>query len=130
MYQNYFPNFNQFQPYNFNQSLPTNTNKIYVNGLEDVRNRPLQANSDFIFLDNDKPLIYQKIVDSKGQFEVKTFQIQEILPQASTKQEALNNLPTYVEKKEFDKLLSEFESFRSKFVSKKGESNGTTTNGN
>ena len=69
-------------PYNNNLSAPppqtpnasmTNTNKIYVNGEDDARNRWLPPNSDYIFLDNDKAIIYQKIVDSKGQFEIKAF---------------------------------------------------------
>ena len=37
-----------------------NTNKIYVTGIEDARARQLPPNSDFIFLDNDKPLLYRK----------------------------------------------------------------------
>ena len=53
----------------------TNTNKIYVSGIEEVKNRPLPFNSDMLFIDNDKPLVYQKTVDSKGQFEVKVFDI-------------------------------------------------------
>lgn len=62
----------------------TNTNKIFVNGIEDVRNCRLPANSDYIFLDNDKAIIYQKIVDSKGQFEVKAFTITPYVEQPVT----------------------------------------------
>jgi hypothetical protein len=93
MFQNNYPNsFNvapmptAMQPYGYTtptypmQNTPvvpaqTNTNKIFVNGIEDVRNCRLPANSDYIFLDNDKAIIYQKLVDSKGQFEVKAFTI-------------------------------------------------------
>lgn len=57
------------------QTPQTNTNKIYVTGIDDVRNRMLPTSSDYVFLDNDKPLLYQKIVDSKGQFDVKVFDI-------------------------------------------------------
>ena len=42
------------------QQAQSNTNKLYVNGIEDVRLRNLPNNSDYIFLDNDKPLIYRK----------------------------------------------------------------------
>lgn len=86
------------------QSAPvpsTNTNKIFVNGIEDVRNRSLLANSDYLFLDNDKPLLYQKVVDNKGQFEVKVFDIIPHKEEAQVK-------PDYVLKSEFDKLYDEF----------------------
>lgn len=68
---------NSFTPnYNMpNIPVQTNTNKIFVNGLDEVRNYRLPANSDYVFLDNDKAIIYQKVVDSKGQFEVKAFTI-------------------------------------------------------
>lgn len=62
----------------------TNTNKIYVTGIEDVRNRALPTGSDYVFLDNDKPLLYQKIVDSKGQFDVKIFDITPHVEQPTT----------------------------------------------
>lgn len=79
----------------------TNTNKIFVNGIEDVRNRPLSANSDYMFLDNDKPLLYQKVVDNKGQFEVKVFDITPHKEDAPIQTE-------YVLKSDFDKLYVEF----------------------
>ena len=70
----YAPTYNAPQP--VPQQAPSmNTNKIFVNGIDDVRSRIVPPNSDFMFLDNDKPLIYQKIVDAKGQFEVKVFDI-------------------------------------------------------
>lgn len=52
-----------------------NTNKIYVNGIEDVRCRQLPSGSDFIFLDNDKPLIYRKTTDATGKMDVQVFKI-------------------------------------------------------
>ena len=54
-----------------------NTNKIYVTGVEDARARQLPPNSDFIFLDNDKPLLYRKTVDATGKMEIKAFKISE-----------------------------------------------------
>ena len=53
----------------------TATNKIYVTGIEDVKARQLPNNSDYLFLDNDKPLIYRKVVDSTGRMEVQVFSI-------------------------------------------------------
>lgn len=70
------------QPYGYPmpqqyQAPTTNTNKIFVGGIEDVKNRALMPNSDVIFLDNDKPLLYVKTVDSKGQYDIKTYKISE-----------------------------------------------------
>ena len=84
----------------------TNTNKIFVNGMADVRSRILPPNSDYAFLDNDKPLLYQKIVDSKGQFEVKVF---DIIPhkEDTTPTAPSVDLSKYVLKTDFDKLTTE-----------------------
>lgn len=114
-----------------NQAVNTNTNKIYVSGVEDVRNMRLNPNSDYIFLDNDKPIIYQKIVDGKGQFEVKSF---DIVPH--TEKEVSKNtnidLSEYVLRKDFNTLQDEIRTLRneiekySKELSKSEVSNGTT----
>lgn len=59
------------------QPAQMNTNKIYVTGIEDARARQLPPNSDFIFLDNDNPLLYRKTVDATGKMEIKAFKISE-----------------------------------------------------
>lgn len=69
---NYAP---QAQPQQQNSQM--NTNKIYVTGIEDARARQLPPNSDYIFLDNDKPLLYRKTVDATGKMEIKAFKISE-----------------------------------------------------
>ena len=121
---NYQNNLQQAQPVN------TNTNKIYVSGIEDVRNTRLLPNSDMIYIDNDKPLLYQKVVDGKGQFEVKSFKIIPYSPEQDTKKETSIDLSGYVEKGEFDALKQEFEAFKNKSTIKKVEVvNGTTGNG-
>ena len=37
--------------------------------------RVLDPNSDFIFFDNEKSMIYRKVVDGTGHFEVKAFDV-------------------------------------------------------
>ena len=59
------------------QPAQMNTNKIYVTGIDDAKARQLPPNSDFIFLDNDKPLLYRKTVDATGKMEIKAFKISE-----------------------------------------------------
>ena len=76
--QNFAPQYPQNAPQTNAQSVPQmNTNKIYVTGIEDARARQLPPNSDFIFLDNDKPLLYRKTVDATGKMEIKAFKISE-----------------------------------------------------
>ena len=127
----YIPNFNFQNPYQqFNQNLTqqqtqpqnqqpnstTNTNKIFVAGIDDVKSKSLPFNSDFIFLDNDKPYLYQKTVDSKGQFEVKAFEIHEIKPQEKAKEDNSINLSNYVTLTEFEVLKGQIDELKNKIT--------------
>ena len=75
----FVPQNGNYAPQTATQQQPAqmNTNKIYVTGIEDARARQLPPNSDFIFLDNDKPLLYRKTVDATGKMEIKAFKISE-----------------------------------------------------
>lgn len=121
-FQNPYQQFNpsltqqQMQPQNQQASSATNTNKIFVSSIEDVKSKPLSANSDFIFLDNDKPILYQKTVDSKGQFEVKVFEIREIKPQERQKEDNSINLSNYVTLPEFEALKGQIDDLKNKIT--------------
>ena len=116
-YQQFNPNLTQQQSQQPNQqSSVTNTNKIFVSGIDDVKSKPLSANSDFIFLDNDKPLLYQKTVDSKGQFEVKAFEIHEIKPQEKQKEDSSINLSNYVTLTEFEASKGQINGLKNKIT--------------
>lgn len=97
-------------PYQQQQTTPqhqqTSTNKIFVSGIEEVRNRQLPPNSEYIFLDNEKSIIYQKTVDAKGQFEVKAF---DIVPHVESEE---NQKFDFVSRDEFNALKDEFEKMR------------------
>lgn len=120
-FQNPYQQFNanltqqQTQPQN-QQASATNTNKIFVSGIDDVKSKPLSANSDFIFLDNDKPILYQKTVDSKGQFEVKAFEIHEIKPQKKQEEDNSINLSNYVTLTEFEALKGQIDELKNKIT--------------
>lgn len=76
------------------------TNLIYVSGLEDAKTRPVPAGGTMIFADNDKPLLYKKTVDNKGQYEVETFDItphKEEIPKTDTTKD-------FVPRSEFETL--------------------------
>lgn len=65
------------QPQVTQQPAQMNTNKIYVTGIEGARTMQFPPNSDYILLDNDKPLLYRKTVDATGKMEIKAFKISE-----------------------------------------------------
>ena len=98
----------------------TNTNKIYVSGIEDVRQRNLPFNSDVIFLDNDKPILYQKIVDNKGQFEVKAFNISPYLSQECEKQSQSIDLSAYAKTSEIEQIRAELKELKETIINRNG----------
>ena len=109
---NFAPQYQQNAPQTNAQSVPQmNTNKIYVTGIEDARNRTLAPNSDYIFLDNDKPLLYRKTVDATGKMEIHTFKISEY----NEEQEKKEDIPVapqidtskFVSVKDFDRLRND-----------------------
>lgn len=124
---NQFNGFNQNQNQNQNNNFNTNnapnnnnqtfnnsinTNKIYVNGIEDARNTKLPFNSDYIFLDNDKALLYRKVVDGTGKMDIQTF---EIVPHSEKPKEETPTFDAsmFVPKKDFDALKVEIEKLKS-----------------
>ena len=112
----------------------TNTNKIFVSGIEDVKNRILAPNSDYLFVDNDKDLLYQKKTTADGRYEIKTFAITEYKPENSNESNSSVDLSAYVKKDDFD-LLSlqlkaikqELEEYKSRIGANKNVGAGTST---
>ena len=98
------------------QAPATNTNKIFVNDIEDVRRRIVPPNSDFMFLDNDKPMLYQKIVDAKGQFEIKVF---DIVPHKDVPVRE----PVYALRSDLDNVLIELTAIKAQLEKVGGKAN-------
>ena len=123
-YNNYnIPNYpqNNYSPQPQQVSTQTNTNKIYVGGIDDVRARFFPPNSDYIFLDNDKPILYQKVVDSKGQFEVKAFTI---VPFSAQESETQVDMSKYITVEQFDELRQEISALKEKLAMRQVNNNG------
>lgn len=106
------------------------TNLIYVSGIEDVRTRTVPIGSTMIFADNDRPLIYKKTVDNKGQFEVETF---DIIPHKN--EEPKSDQTNFVIRSEFNNLQNKINAIEQTLSTLKkaegGSLNGTessTTN--
>lgn len=109
------------------QQQQVNTNKIYVSGIEDVRMRSLPSNSEYIFLDNEKSILYQKKVDANGQFEVKAYDITEHKGDMGTVAQQSIDLSGYVPRNEFEALQGELRALQDKFS--KLTIRSTVTNG-
>lgn len=108
---NTYPAQQQFAPQTPNYAPQTqsaqqmNTNKIYVTGIEDAKTRQLPANSDYIFLDNDKPLLYRKTVDATGKMEIKAFKISEYTETEAEAAPAVD-MSQYVSVKDFNSEIN------------------------
>lgn len=66
------PYFGQGQNY-YNPHMTTNI--IYVAGIEDAKSRYVAPGCELLMADNEKPLMYKKIADSTGHFEMKTYDV-------------------------------------------------------
>ena len=101
---------NMGQPQQY--SVPVNTNIIYVNDENDVRNRQLLPNSNFAFFDNDKPIVYRKHVDATGKMSVEKY---DIIPHkdepAATKNDI--DMTKFVSISDFNALKKEIEQLKS-----------------
>lgn len=106
---------------------PINTNKIYVSGIEDVRTKLLAPNSEMLFVDNEKDIIYEKKVDNKGQFEVRAF---DIVPHQSSEQQSNTNIDMsgYAKTDELQALQNKISSLEEQ-LSKLAKSQEVVTNG-
>lgn len=128
------------QPYGYPMNSYTNpgnttsisqayTNLIYVSGIEDVKTRVVPAGSTMIFADNDKPLLYKKTVDNKGQYEIETF---DILPHKD-EPKSTEVSKDYVPRSEFNALqkkISTLEDTIAMFIPVKSETKEGSIDGN
>ena len=119
------------QPQVQQQPAQMNTNKIYVTGIDDARARQLPPNSDFIFLDNDKPLLYRKTVDATGKMEIKAFKISEYTEtEAAPASAPAVDMSQFVSVDEFKNVQNEIKRIKKnidvilKREPKEGEENG------
>lgn len=94
----------------------TNTNKIYVSGIDDVKKRELPPNSDVLFIDNDKDIIYEKIVDSKGQFEIKMFDLGVHKPEDAKEEVPSIDLSGYVKTTDLEPLQREIKGLKEQVI--------------
>lgn len=110
-YQQSNNNSQNTQNYQNGYNPPMNTNIIYVNGIEDAKNRPLPFNSNYAFWDNDKAMVYRKVVDSMGKMSVEPYDIIPHQEESEKKSEPTQSIDTsaFVTRKEYEALKSQLE---------------------
>lgn len=113
------PPVNSYQaPQPTQQQMPqfplANTNIIYVNGIEDAKNRQQPINSVFLYRDNDKQVIYERTVDGKGQFDIKAYSLTDLDTEKKAEEEKVNNLSDYVLRTDFEALQGQIKGIETK----------------
>lgn len=124
-----YPFSQQPYPQQMQQTQQVSTNKTYVSGIEDVKLMKLPPNSEYIFLDNDKSILYQKKVDANGQFEVKAYEITECNADTAAGAQQSIDLSSYVPRSEFEALQGEIKALNDKIskLTTRSTVYGTTT---
>lgn len=70
-----FGNYNPDWTYRPKSTERSTTNKIFVNGIEDVRNIMSPPGTDMIYLDTNLPKLYCKMVDNYGGVTIDVYNI-------------------------------------------------------
>lgn len=64
MYGNPYSGYGNYNVYG--ATSPIKTNKVFVTSLEDALARPAEAGSEYVYLHQDKPLLYEVKTDMQG----------------------------------------------------------------
>lgn len=103
---------NPYQQQQPQMPMHTQTNIVYVSGLEEVKAKQLMPNSEMMFADNDKPILYKKIVDSKGQYEVKMFKISPYEPAQAVNNSDVYDLSAYAKITDIEEIRASIEELK------------------
>lgn len=84
--------------------IPPKTNKILVTSLIDALNRTPEPNTEFLYIDQDNPFIYQVTIDMQGRKSYKTFEITEVTEQSAQKLSPELDMSVYATKEDLKAL--------------------------
>ena len=117
-------NYNQSQ---VQQPAQNTTNMIFVSGYQDVVDRYQMPNTSIMYKHNDKPILYIKTLDNKGQFEIKEYEIVEKSHENGTKDTGSIDLSTYAKTSDLDGIKDEIKALKEQVAKYKqgGIANGT-----
>ena len=109
-YQGYMNQYQQTQqPI---QSAQPKTNKIWVTSLEDAMAKPVEPNSEYVYLHQDKPLLIEVITDGQGRKATRVMELKPYVEQPKTETPTPNNFPT---REEFEVLQGKIKALEEKF---------------
>lgn len=119
MFNPYMPPYYNIPQQNYFQQQPSqqspqgiiNTNKLFANGIEDVKSRMLPTNSDYIFLDNDKDLLYRKVTDGTGKQSIQTYKLVEYSEEEKPQQQTIDT-SVFATKEDLGALKQDIESLK------------------
>ena len=83
---------------------------IWVNGIEGAKGYQIPPNSNVLLMDSENKRFYIKTSDNIGMCDVKSFEFQEV-DKPTTKNNIVDNIEEYVNKKEFEELKTKVESY-------------------
>ena len=103
-YQGYINQYQQPQ-----QVIQPKTNKVWVTSLEDAMAKPVEPNSEYVYLHQDKPLLIEVITDGQGRKATRVMELKPYVEQPKTETPTPNNFPT---REEFDGLKAEIQALK------------------
>lgn len=117
-------NYNQPQ---VQQPAQNTTNMIFVSSYQDVVDRYQMPNTSIMYKHNDKPILYIKTLDNKGQFEIKEYEIVEKTAENCAKDVEPIDLSTYAKTSDLDGIKDEIKVLKEQIAKYKqgGIANGT-----
>lgn len=106
MYQGYYGN---YQPTQSVQASQPKTNKIWVTSLEDAMSKPVEPNSEYIYLHQDKPLLIEVRTDNQGRKSTRVLELKAYVEETKPETIMPNNFPT---REEFEGLKAEIQALK------------------
>lgn len=91
----------------------SNSNKIFVTSIDDALSRYADPNSEMIYLNQDKPLLYEVKTDSQGRKMVNTYNITPSVEKTGAGT-ANVDMSSYVTKTEFEALQGQIKALEDK----------------
>lgn len=97
-------------PYGF---MPQNNNAQtmniydYVNGLDGMKNYPVQPNSTILLIDRSNPFAYLKTANAMGQSTIQYFKLESI-DENEVKKSLSNSNSEYITKKDLELILAPY----------------------
>lgn len=112
----------QAQP--IQQNIPPKTNKVFVMNKEAAGNAMAEFHSDYVYFDQDEPLLYNVVTDMQGKKTITTYRIEPYEPVNEPTTTAIDT-SMFVTQEQFKALQEQLDALKN--VSKKTDTKATKT---